>query len=90
MMATRHKMSLVGARSGGQGSSMSDVFLGGDCTVSSNASWLMITWEPPVNRQTGTSENITFLQVCWQLDVLRKIMKYQRNNMLSELREKVQ
>ena len=31
MMATRHKMSLVGARSGGggQGSPMSDVFWGG-------------------------------------------------------------
>ena len=35
----------------------------GNYTVKSNASWLMVTWGPPINRQTVTSEDITFPQL---------------------------
>ena len=35
------------------------------CTVRSNASWEMITWEPPENRQTDMTENIAFPQLRW-------------------------
>ena len=40
------------------------------CKVRSNASWVMITWDPPVDRLVWltdgqTHENITFPQLCW-------------------------
>ena len=38
---------------------------GRGCTVKSNTSWVMITWGPPVNRQTDTSKNFTFPQLRW-------------------------
>ena len=41
--------------------------VGGLCAVSSNASWVIVTCEPPVDRQTHMSENITFPQICWRV-----------------------
>ena len=44
----------------------SDVYGEGHCTVRSNASMVMITWDtPPMNRQSNTCKNITFSQLCW-------------------------
>ena len=38
----------------------------GPCSVRSNASWIMVTKDPSsVNRQTDTTENVTFLQLRW-------------------------
>ena len=37
----------------------------GPCTVRSNASCVMSGGTPPVDRQTHTSENITFPEFCW-------------------------
>ena len=40
------------------------------CMVRSKASWVKVTWDPPVNRmtdcRTGTIENITFFYFCWR------------------------
>ena len=38
------------------------------CTVRSNASWVILTWDslPPVGRQTHNCENITFLKLRWR------------------------
>ena len=33
--------------------------------VRSNASWVMVTWDPLVNTHTHTTNN-TFLLLCWQ------------------------
>ena len=55
-----HQMSEAGHRTGVP---MSHV-QGGLCTVKSNASWVMVTWDP-VDRQTHMSENITFPRLCW-------------------------
>ena len=35
--------------------------------LQSNASWIMVTWNPPtnVNRQTDITENITFSHIRW-------------------------
>ena len=30
-------------------------------TVRSHASWVIVTWDPPVNRQTDMTENITLV-----------------------------
>ena len=49
--------------------------LEGGCTVRYNASWEMVTRDPPVNRQTGRNENITFPQLRWRAvmnDILRE------------------
>ena len=34
---------------------------GGACTVRSNASWLMVTWDQPPSGQTDMSENIKII-----------------------------
>ena len=38
------------------------------CAVSSNASWVMVTWSltPPTPRQTDMTESITFPQLRWR------------------------
>ena len=36
------------------------------CTVRSNASWVMVTLGPPVDKQTHTYENIIFPQFRWR------------------------
>ena len=33
---------------------------GGPCMVASNTSWIIVTWDPPVDRQTHMTENNTF------------------------------
>ena len=38
----------------------------GACMMRSNASWVMVTWDPPLDRQTDTTKNITFLQLRWR------------------------
>ena len=38
---------------------------GGPCTVRSKASWLMVTWGHPMDRQTVITENITLPQLHW-------------------------
>ena len=62
-----HQMSLAGGWAGGVTCLVSR---GGDearaCTVRSNASWVMVTWGPTLNRMTETTENITFLQLRWR------------------------
>ena len=59
-----HQMSLAGGRAGGP---RSDFWGYEPCTVRSNASWVMVTWGPHVDRQTGWQtdvyENITVLQL---------------------------
>ena len=80
-----HQMSVAGD----QGVLMSHVWMRGGvvtgprlgqglCTVRSNASCVMVTWEPrlpPVNRQTDKTENITFPQLRW-----RAVDSYQNPN----------
>ena len=38
----------------------------GGSTVGYNAPWVMVTLEPPMNRMTDTTENITFPQFLWR------------------------
>ena len=40
--------------------------VGGPCIVRSNTTWIMVTWEPLVDRQTRMTENIIFTQLRWQ------------------------
>ena len=44
----------------------------GDCTVGSNASWVMVTWGSLVDRQTHICENITFSQLRWRAVISTK------------------
>ena len=48
------------------------------CTVKSNASWVMVTWEPHpcgwTDWQTRTTENITFPQLRWWAVMSRNII----------------
>ena len=36
---------------------------GAACTMGSNTSWVMVTWDPHLGRQTHNCENITFQQL---------------------------
>ena len=38
-----------------------------------NASWVMVTLGPPVERETHTNEDITFPQLCWQVVIKIRI-----------------
>ena len=41
---------------------------GGTCIGRSDASWVIVTWDPPLwtNRRTDTTENIIFPQLSWR------------------------
>ena len=48
---------------------------GGGCTVRSSASWVMVTWGPPLPcKQTNASENITFPQLRWRAVKVNNIL----------------
>ena len=70
-----HQMSLAGGLGLGLGGGWSQCLEGarlgpgqeGLLLMRSNASWVMITWDPlPVDGQTHVGENITFPQLHWQ------------------------
>ena len=72
-----HQMSLSGTRvSGGlcTGARAGAEMRGFPCMARSNASWVMVIWDPP--EQTDTTENITFLQIRWWV-VFHEEMKHQ-------------
>ena len=52
-----------GVRAGGPQSDVRVAGPGEACMVRSNASWVMVIWEPP--EQTDTSEKFTFPQLGW-------------------------
>ena len=40
--------------------------------VRTNASWVMVTWDPLLREQTDTTENITFPQLRWRGEIIGK------------------
>ena len=51
---------------GGADSEVPCLGVGPGLRVSSNASWIMVTWDPPPNIMTDMTENITFPQLRWR------------------------
>ena len=47
------------------------------CVVTSNASWVMVTWHLVqwIDRQTHTTENITFPPICWHALIRNNCIK---------------
>ena len=58
-----YQMPLVGEAFGGPHVTCLD---GGWGCVRPYASWVMVTWGPPMDRQTQTCENITFPPLRWR------------------------
>ena len=72
-----HQMSVAGGRAGRFSGLMSKgAGAGGPCTVRSNASWVMVTGElPRTECWTDMTENITFLQLRWQVVTRTELRK---------------
>ena len=65
---------------------MSSFYWRGACTVSTNASWVVVTWNHQCE-QTDACENITFLQLLWRVVNIIKFSMMPSLNLQSELTE---